>query len=229
MKQFKKSMLSWRSIVCLFVAILASACGGSDKTGETFTTKDGATVELNIKDPSAYIDAVNNQDFALAHQVLDKLYAKYLYKYGKDKYFSISHEDEKYWTAASHIYKAEMMWLLPQNDEDANKRVVFTLQNMNVIGEKPSTSRKYRGSQNYGPRAYMEFVQKYNALCSDILDISITNGNEEMARQIVRLFKDSYVPTKDEDDNVTYAIDSEERTAAEAKLQEAIAAGLFNE
>lgn len=232
MDKLKSFMLSWKgAVVVVFVVLgaISNACGGSK--GEKVVNKDGETVEINYYHPSAYIDAVNNQDFELAHKVLDKLYARYLNAYN-DRASFLYDQDEDYWSGAKHVYKGEMMWLLPQNDQEANKRMIFTLQNMNIIGDKPSTSREYDGYANIRQMTcYIDFITKYNSLCSDILDISIANGNEDMANRIVKLFKENFTPHegKNSQNNTiyTYTLDRGEIEAAKAKLAEAKADGSF--
>lgn len=234
MDKLKSLMFSWKGAVIAAVVVLgliSSACGGSK--GEKVVNKDGETVEINYYSPSAYIDAVNANDFGLAHKVLDKLYARYLQEYNEKNGVFWNDSDEKYWAGASHIYKAEMMWLLPQNDEEANTRMVYTLQSMNAIGEKPSVARQYRNHEYSKVECYVDFVNKYNALCSDILDISIANGNEDMANRIVKLFKENYARSdgKDAEDFTihTYTPDRGEIEAAKAKLAEAKADGSFEQ
>lgn len=173
----KKIMYSCLGIFSI-IFITSCSCGGPKKH-----TKDGKLNPdyYNFNHPQAYIDAVNENDFEFAHKVLDHLYARYL----KDNF-----RGEEYWKAAQHVYKAEMQWLIPQNDKEANKRLIFTLDNMNAPGKEPVPDVKY--DSTYGFYQYVDFVNEYNKLCLEIIRVAVHNNNFEMADAIVPIIKTSY-------------------------------------
>lgn len=191
--KLKSFLLSWKGIVLLLVLCGAvSACGGGSK-GKKTTDKEGKEVTINVNDPSAYMDAVKANDYTLAHEVLDELYSRYLYAYNSESY-NLEKWSKKYWSAADYIYKAEMQWLLPQNDPEANRRLLYTLDSMTPIGKEPisDTTYGYTDCKNeYEP--YADFVDHYNKLCYEIVRVAAHNDNLDMANQVVKMFKEDYV------------------------------------
>lgn len=161
------------------VFMASCSCGGPKQH-----TKDGKLNPdyYNLSDPKAYIDAVNENDFDFAHKVLDHLYARYL----KDNF-----NREDYWKAAQHVYKAEMQWLIPQNDKEANKRLIFTLDNMNAPGKEPVPDVQYDSTDDF--YKYVDFVGEYNKLCLEMIKIAVHNDNLELAEQLQHLIKTDYI------------------------------------
>lgn len=141
--------------------------------------------------PSAYLEAIDNNDFEKAHKVLTHLYGKYINAYNKDLY-NKKECSRAYWTAAEHVYKAEMQWLLPQNDAEANRRLIYTLDEMNATGSEPIPGHPYDYSDKKSGEAYMEFIDQYNKICLEIVKIAVHNGNLEMARQAIDMIKTGY-------------------------------------
>lgn len=141
--------------------------------------------------PSAYLEAIDNNDFEKAHKVLTHLYGKYINAYNKDLY-NKKEFSRAYWTAAEHVYKAEMQWLLPQNDAEANRRLIYTLDEMNATGSEPIPGHPYDYSDKKSGEAYMEFIDQYNKICIEIVKIAVHNGNLEMARQAIDMIKTGY-------------------------------------
>lgn len=168
------------SCLGIFAAIFIASCSCG---GPKQHTKDGKLNPdyYNFNNPQSYIDAVNENDFDFAHKVLNHLYARYL----KDSF-----RGEEYWKAAQHVYKAEMQWLIPQNDPEANKRLIFTLDNMNPIGTEPVPDTKY--DNDYDADKYVDFADEYNKLCLEIIRVAVHNNNFEMAEAIVPIIKTSY-------------------------------------
>lgn len=164
----------------IFITVLSvlimTACG-SDK---------------NYDHPDAYLEAIDNNDFEEAHKVLTHLYGKYIDAYNKDSY-NLDRASQAYWSAADHIYKAEMQWLLPQRDPEANRRLIYTLDDMNPVGMEPVVGKMYGYRQMKQAEVYVDFVNHYNRLCMEMLRIAIHNDNREMADKLVMMFKKSYI------------------------------------
>lgn len=165
-------------------------------------------------EPIEYIEAVENADYEQAHELLNLHYAEYLDAYRRNPR-RISYYAKSYWSAARHIYKAEMQYLLPLNDPDANNRLIYTLQSMNAIGRKPIAGKSYRYDEYPEVDAYADFVAEYNALCNDMLEIAITYNNKDMARRLLNLYKDD-VEKQDDKEN-RYAIHPTSREKAQLK------------
>ena len=172
--------------------LMLQSCGGSGN-GTSMKDKDGNETKVNYHDPKSYIEAVNQQDFVLAHSIMDELYADYLAAYNKSKFFSFD-EDQKYWSAANHIYNAEMDYLLPQNDETATKRAVFTLVQMNPIGDEPIDGHTYSGYNDHMGRykTYVNFVAEYNKLCLKIIELALFYDNKEAAETVAKKLRTGY-------------------------------------
>ena len=88
----------------------------------------------NNKNDRDYVAAIRDNDFELAHEILDDLYVD-LIKSNSNNSLNADKYSERYWAAADHIYKAEMNYLLSENDPEANKRMIYTLANMNIVGD----------------------------------------------------------------------------------------------
>lgn len=186
----------------------------------------------NNKNDRDYVAAIRDNDFELAHEILDDLYVD-LIKSNSNNSLNADKYSERYWAAADHIYKAEMNYLLSENDPEANKRMIYTLANMNIVGDVVKDGEHI--SYNQIPRCenYSTFTKRYNRICDEILKIAIFYKNQDMAEQIIKLYKqdndfehewcgktDKYIA------HITNSWSS--RDAAQKKLQEAIDNGEFN-
>ena len=147
--------------------------------------------------PKAYINAVNDNDFEKAHKILDNLYANYL------QYPDGETSSQKYWTAAEYIYKAEMQWLLPQHDTEADRRLIYTLDAFNPVGLEPVGNYAY-GLSEYNNKykqfnGYCRFAEEYNKLCIELIKISLRNDNLPLAELTLSTMKNCYI--KENEDN----------------------------
>lgn len=141
--------------------------------------------------PQEYINAVNDNDFEKAHKILDNLYANYL------QYPDGESSAQKYWTAAEYIYKAEMQWLLPQHDAEADRRLIYTLDSFNPVGLEPVANYNY-GRSEYSDKhrqfsGYCRFAEEYNKLCVELIKISLRNDNLSLAELTLGTMKNCYI------------------------------------
>lgn len=137
-----------------------------------------------------YINAVNNNDFDKAHEILDNLYANYLqYPYEETS-------SQRYWTAAEYIYKAEMQWLLPQHDSEADRRLIYTLDAFNPVGLEPVGNYTYDLNEHNNKYkqfgSYCRFAEEYNKLCIELIKISLRNENLSLAELTFSTMKNCY-------------------------------------
>lgn len=187
--------------------------------------------------PSTYVEAVAANDFKTAHEMLDRLH-NYAIK-GNANNKSDSNDDlERFFAAADHIYKAEMIYLIEMKDIEANKRLINTLAQMNLIGNRPTSEDVYVGTYGMARREenYSIFVTRFNRLCDEILQISILNKNKEMAEMIMQLYKEdceflgySKVEEKRDDDVLyKFKFSTKSKDEAQKKLNDAINNGVFN-
>lgn len=141
--------------------------------------------------PREYINAVNDNDFEKAHKILDNLYANYL------QYPDGETSAQKYWTAAEYIYKAEMQWLLPQHDTEADRRLIYTLDAYIPVGLEPVDNYTYGLSEHNHKykqfKAYCRFAEEYNKLCIELIKISLRNDNLSLAELTYNTMKNCYI------------------------------------
>lgn len=179
--------------------------------------------------PRTYVEAVSVNDYVTAHKILDAYLQKAID--GNAQGYSFNYEYiEKFWGAADHIYKSEMMYLIEMNDQAANKRLINTLAMMNVIGNKPLVNESYsRFTKEYN---YYLFVSRYNLLCDEILNISFLNNNREMARQVLMMYKEDAISRKKVGSNgvdyYTFTFSYRSKDAATKKYNDAIKNGLLD-
>lgn len=151
--------------------------------------------------PKEYINAVNHNDFEKAHKILDNLYANYL------EYPNGESSTQNYWTAAEYIYKAEMQWLLPQHDVEADRRLIYTLDAFNPVGLEPVGNYVYGLSEHNNKykrfNGYCRFAEEYNKLCIELIKISLRNDNLSLAELTLSTMKNCYIKERD-NNNYTY-------------------------
>lgn len=172
----------------------------------------------NETSTDAYIQAVKNDDFVKAQDILDNIYADYLSLYNaKAASRSLEEARNKYWTAVMYIYKAEMQYLLPMNDSEANKRMIYTLQSMSPVGEKPLEGHTYDGDFHHpfgsSPQLnFMVFSNEYNKLCLELIQIALTYDNIDIAEKVSKFVKPglSWKCIKEEEFEYTYNDESKQ-------------------
>jgi len=185
------------------------------------------------KENNDYVQAIKENNFEKAHEILDEYYKDLIKNNNSDLYHASDKYSERYWAAADHIYKAEMNYLLSENDPEANKRMIYTLANMNIVGDVVKDGEHISYNQIHRCENYSTFTKRYNRICDEILKIAIFYKNQDMAEQIIKLYKqdndfehewcgktDKYIA------HITNSWSS--RDAAQKKLQEAIDNGEFN-
>jgi hypothetical protein len=112
-----------------------------------------------------------------------------------------------------------MDYLLPQNDAEANRRVVFTLVQINPIGDEPIDGHIYSGYDDNMGRydAYVNFVAEYNKLCTKIIELALFYHNSDVATQVLEEIKVGYTCKRDDDSNYTWTSNTVDKERA-AKL-----------
>ncbi|MCH5227749.1 MAG: hypothetical protein J1F16_08065 [Muribaculaceae bacterium] len=169
------------------------------------------------KSADAYITAVAENDYTQAHLILNKLQADYL------QYPDNKSKSETFWNAANYIYKAEMQYLLPQNDREADRRLLYTLDDFTPIGVSPEADYEYSGSEYYDNNkkfeAYMRYASGYNKLCLEMIRVALRNNNLEFAKEVLSSMKDNFHQNteKDEKNTYTYTYTLNEQAQNEAK------------
>ena len=167
--------------------------------------------------PKEYINAVNEEDYNKAHEILDNLYAEYM------EYPNSKKRAQKYWTAADYIYKAEMQWLLPQNDIEADQRLIYTLDAMNPPGIEPVGNYRYgltEHNQKYEKfNSYCLFAEEFNKLCLELIKIALRNDNVSLAETTLGMMKVRYTKINEEDTYLYEPNDADKLRAQELITQ----------
>lgn len=163
------------SILMLVAVLIFSACNpfSSGKYGDN------------------YREACRNMDFEVAHKILDKMMAP------NDIWddFLERRVDQKEITAATdYIFNAETLYLISQNTDDANTRVVYLLSELPIEGRADPEGSEIDFSESLdkheGYMAYKSYVNRFNSKCLSILNTAISVGNQDVAEKIIPMIKE---------------------------------------
>lgn len=184
---------------CCIAVFLLTACGSSSSKGEeekiTVTGADG-------KEYTSYQQACRAGDFEAAHQFLDVLHDKYFESYGEAReYDSYEVRDvrEKYHAALKAIFKQEMMFLASDGSEQASDKVVYLLTEIPEEGSAHPDGRydwiKIREDceEAKDHTTYCKWVTNYNSLCTQILDLAISQENQYLAKKVIKMYKQNVI------------------------------------
>ena len=215
MKKFVQNICA--RVACLLIAlsVCSCSCSGGKKSSK----------------PRSYVEAVSANDYVTAHEILDEMLMRALQR-NTTGFCNAEAELTRYWDAADHVYKSEMLYLIDLKDNEANRRLVNSLLLMNVIGDKPKGVVK-EFNESFRCKNYSLFVTRYNRLCDEILDVSIVYNNGEMAKRILGLYKEdcSFVGDKtyaSGDMDWFFKFSNDSKNAATKKYNDAIKNGLLN-
>lgn len=180
-----------------FVMITLSGCGSKTVKGA-----DG-------KEYDSYQSACRNQDFVAAYDWIEKNNG--------------SEEDKDY------VFNAEMLYLTSLGTEEASNRIIYLMAEYQIPGtpiRDGAGNSGYDGELYEEANKYVEGVSRFNKRCDNVVDMAIAQGNIDLAKKIINLYKaDINVKynSKDYKDidfgNPTFNYISKE--TAQAKLDEA--------
>lgn len=144
---------------------------------------------------SEYKEALKTDDFEKAHNVLDEIYTFYNDIAGKpehsmwDGYESF---EEKYrpvsilvCDAIKSIYSKEIIYL-SSLEEDHWERILYLLSEVKSIGNRYDEDASLEPVDEIYARSYRDYVEAYNSLCNQCLDLAINNGNKSAAQKVMR-------------------------------------------
>jgi hypothetical protein len=151
---------------------------------------------------SDYKEALKNQDFEKAHEVLTEIYTYYddvVDDNREEKWMEIGWStNEKNIMAASSIvcdaiksiYSEEIRLLVSFNSEDSWERIIYLLGEMNSIGRKYNNNTKLSkySVDPYLAASYQEFVEAKNFICNLCLNLAIDKGNMLAGKKILRYY-----------------------------------------
>lgn len=142
-------------------------------------------------------ETLQNQDFEAAQKIVNEEYEHYN-KYKNSQYFS------RYNIAYSKYFRAVSEFLVLENSEEANKRIINTLHTYVIVGNKPDKGLLQRPTGGLFDNSdevdnmflskyedYIESVKTYNSNCKAVLDLAITSKNEQLAKSVLQLFKEN--------------------------------------
>ncbi len=177
-----------------------------------------------------YREACRNLDFAAAHSILDKMELEGSYSILEDKAGQ----------ARDYIFNAESMYLISQNTEDANFRVIYLLADLKISGTAIPEGSEFTYSSyvfhENDYNAYMQYCSTYNSKCLSLLNLAISVGNKTVAEKVVSMIKQDagyvskYIKEDDQrhGDDHTYAHYSTESIDRAYKLyNKAVQEGMF--
>lgn len=192
----------------IFMALLGlvmatlSGCGSK-------SIGSNAIIGENGKEYESYREACRDGDFDAAHKFLDRM------KEDVEDWAS----NEKFQEAEDYVFNYEVNALISQNSEEANTRIIYLLNEIPIEGTKqPIGETSFHGS-NYG-----NSCNRFNIKLNKILELAISTGNQDIAKKILPLYKED--EHRDYTSITGYNYDT--RDAAQAKYDEAVANGAFN-
>lgn len=172
---------------CCVAVFLLTACGSSSsKDGEEKISETGG----NQKE--SYRDAVKNNDFETAHEILDEIYDEFLDTW-ESNYNGLSYENDlratielsatKYSQAASYVLCAEARYIISNYPNEALDKIAYLFNEIRIMGEK-SDEYYPGGSEEYQQECakidcYRQTVKYNNELCDVVLNLAIQHNNKK--------------------------------------------------
>ena len=194
--------IKFLSFYCIAVFLLTACGSSSSKNEEEKITVTGA----NGKEYTSYQEACRAEDFEAAHKYLDILYDKYLEGYGSaSDYQSYRVQDvrEKYHAALNAIFKQEMMVFASDGSEQSSDKIVYLLTEIPEEGSAHPDGRyswvKIREDCDDAKEhvTYCKWVTNYNSLCTQILDLAISQENQYLAKKVIKMYKQNVINEED--------------------------------
>ncbi len=225
-------------ILCCLTVFFFS-CGSNG----TSTMKVKGT---NGKEYASYQDACRDGDFDAAYQLLslkkeeiDKfteenqlektdLFGSYD-RSNKDKYDAMV---KNYEEGMDYVFNAEMLFLASQNTEDASNRILYLLAEYHIPGTPTAPESSYRDDAYDEAKKYITGISRFNNRCNSVLDMAIAQGNEKLAKGVVKIMKQN-VDIEADSDLIKSLIISKKGVnntdidLAKKKLEEATKSGAF--
>lgn len=182
-------------MIALMGFAMTTLCGCGNKS---VTGADG-------REYDSYQSACRNQDFVAAYDWIEKNNG--------------SEEDKDY------VFNAEMLYLTSLGTEEASNRIVYLLAEYQIPGtpvtESTDTGSGARDSVYDELKKYIVGVTRFNKRCDNVLDMAITQGNEQLCKKIISLYKQDIEWYDDGNYLSVRGVNSKSRDNAKAKVEAA--------
>jgi hypothetical protein len=216
---------------CSIAVFMLTACGSSSSKNEeekiTVTGTDG-------KEYTSYQEACRAGDFEAAHAFLDIIMNA---EVGREKQYKFESDKEKaYNEAKMYVLNKEVEFLVSQNSDEANNRLIFLLNedaSPTPVPEDALISYNYPEEMGAPNRTefdnYSKWISDRNNLCDKILDNCILLNNSDLANKIINMYKPDAISVKKDlgkkgfENRAHFTDDSKNK--AIKKLQDAIKSG----
>ncbi len=171
-----------------------------------YASKEDNSLQTGSTKFDSYQEACKAGDFETAHQFLNTLYDKYMEGYGDaDDYqsYRVKEVREKYHAALNYIFKQEMMFCASEGSEQASDKIIYLLTEIPEEGSPHPDGRyswvKIREDCEDAKEhiTYCKWVTNYNSLCTQIINLAISQNNEYLARKVLLMYKQNVVNEKD--------------------------------
>jgi len=146
---------------------------------------------------SEYKEALKTDDFEKAHNVLDEIYTFYNDIAGKperSEWDGYDRWEEKLRPATvlvcdaiKNIYSKEIIYL-SSLEEDHWNRILYLLSEIKSIGKRYDENADISRLDVIYAKSYRDYVEVYNFLCNQCLDLAINNDNKSVAKKILRYY-----------------------------------------
>jgi len=218
--------------LCCVAALSLTDCGSSSsKDGEEKISETGG----NQKE--SYRDAVKNNDFETAHEILDEIYDEFLdtwesnyngLSYYNDLRATIELSATKYSLAASYVLCAEARYIISNYPNEALDRIAYLFNEIRIMGEK-SDEYHTGGSEECQQECakvdcYKQTVKYNNELCDVVLNLALLHHNKQLAELALLYYREN---GRESYGDMYWSYDDKE--AAQKKYDEAVANGTFND
>ncbi|MBR6190013.1 MAG: hypothetical protein IKQ59_13850 [Prevotella sp.] len=242
----KKQLIAALSFFGLFLFL--SISGILDKvTGNHRTSSDTKTSSISgildkvtgnhrassyTKSYNSYREAVKEEDFEAAHELLDEIYEEFQdtwnsnfsdLHYSNNRRAIIESSATKYSQAASYVLCAEARYIISNDVEGALDRIAYLFNEIRVMGEK-SDHYAPHGVEEYQQECakvdcYKQTVKYNNELCDVVLNLAILHHNQQLAELALSYYRENGKVTDSWNCDMEWSYD--DRDAALGKYEKA--------
>lgn len=246
-----KTTLKLLAISCVCVLVMGACGSGSNENDSTQEKK--LSEKKNYRDD--YRKACEDLEFGEAHKILNKRRESYVKK-GLDYSFTGEWNTmtgyQEYVDADIYIFREEVTYLMSIDDPNAENRIFKFLLETPMDGTHLDEGYHDYHIVSYPEKrdnrlvwTYYYCIKRYNEKCNIILDLSILNGKQSMAKKVLTYYKDNmHIERGFIGDKITVRgkpftfeknlccyvwYDTDDKAAAQKKYDEAVKNGVFKQ